>query len=97
MQPYVAARGAASVGGPLRIPIAGTPMRRCSLRERLTAQGEHPIAIQLRLGHSSIQITLHTYGACLKVLTRPPPTAWTPRFRGLSRALGSSSVVELFR
>ena len=28
----------------------------------LIAQGEHPKVIQLRLGHSSIQVTLDTYG-----------------------------------
>jgi integrase len=28
----------------------------------LIAQGERPKVIQLRLGHSSIQITLNTYG-----------------------------------
>jgi len=28
----------------------------------LIAQGEHPKVIQLRLGHSSIQVTLDSYG-----------------------------------
>jgi integrase len=28
----------------------------------LIAQGEHPKVIQSRLGHSSIQVTLDTYG-----------------------------------
>lgn len=28
----------------------------------LIAQGEHPKVIQLRLGHSSIQVALDTYG-----------------------------------
>jgi integrase len=28
----------------------------------LIARGEHPEVIQLRLGHSSIQVTLDTYG-----------------------------------
>ena len=30
--------------------------------DMLIAQGEHPKVIQLRLGHSSIQVTLNTYG-----------------------------------
>ena len=44
----------------------GEPMRFHDLRHThaaiLIAQGEHPKVIQTRLGHSSIQITLDTYG-----------------------------------
>ncbi len=44
----------------------GEPLRFHDLRHThaaiLIAQGEHPKVIQLRLGHSSIQITLDTYG-----------------------------------
>lgn len=44
----------------------GEPMRFHDLRHThaamLIAQGEHPKVIQLRLGHSSIQVTLDTYG-----------------------------------
>ena len=42
------------------------PLRSHDLRHThaamLIAQGEHPKVIQLRLGHSSIQVTLDTYG-----------------------------------
>jgi integrase len=44
----------------------GEPFRFHDLRHThaamLIAQGEHPKVIQLRLGHSSIQVTLDTYG-----------------------------------
>ncbi|MGB5168950.1 MAG: site-specific integrase [Acidimicrobiia bacterium] len=44
----------------------GQPLRFHDLRHThaaiLIAQGEHPKVIQLRLGHSSIQVTLDTYG-----------------------------------
>ena len=44
----------------------GEPLRFHDLRHThaamLIAQGEHPKVIQLRLGHSSIQVTLDTYG-----------------------------------
>lgn len=44
---------------------AGQPLRFHDLRHThaaiLIAQGEHPKVIQLRLGHSSIQVTLDTY------------------------------------
>ena len=48
---------AASVGQPLRFHDL-----RHTHAAILIAQGEHPKVIQLRLGHSSIQVTLDTYG-----------------------------------
>jgi integrase len=47
----------ASVGEPL-----GFQDLRHSHAAMLIAQGEHPKVIQLRLGHSSIQVSLDTYG-----------------------------------
>ena len=47
----------ASVGEPLRFHDM-----RHSHAAMLIAEGEHPKVIQARLGHSSIQVTLDTYG-----------------------------------
>ena len=57
----------------------------------LIAQGEHPKVIQNRLGHSSIKVTLDTYGHLFEgldeaaaerlndafVLTAPGKSSWT--------------------
>jgi integrase len=49
-----------------RTPPVGAPCRIHDLRHThaawLIAEGEHPKTIQVRLGHSSIQVTIDRYG-----------------------------------
>jgi integrase len=59
------------------------PMRFHDLRHThaamLIAQGEHPKVIQNRLGHSSIKITLDTYGTCSTGWMKQQPSDSTQR------------------
>lgn len=48
----------------------------------LIAAGAHPKAIQERLGHSSIQITMDRYGHSSPAWTTRSPPASMPRIRG---------------
>jgi len=67
----------------------------------LIAQGEHPKVIQLRLGHSSIQVTLDTYGHLFEGLDVAAADRLDAAFlrtpADFSRTLGNSSVSELTR
>lgn len=69
----------------------------------LIAQGEHPKVIQLRLGHSSIQLTLDTYGhlfegldeAAADRLDAAPPRTLADSSRTLgSRTASSTSLAD---
>ena len=51
----------------------------------LIAQGAHPKAIQVHLGHSSIQMTMDRYGTCSPTPWSSSPTAWTRLGRRLGR------------
>jgi integrase len=65
----------------------------------LIAQGEHPKVIQLRLGHSSIQIALDTYGHVFEGLDEAASERLDATFlRTLadsSRTLASRNVREI--
>jgi integrase len=62
----------ASVGAPLRVHDL-----RHTHAAFLIAQGEHPKVTQTRLGHSSIKVTLDTYGHLFDGLARLPLIVWT--------------------
>ncbi len=49
----------------------------------LIAQGEHPKVIQLRLGHSSIQVTLDTYGHLFEGLDEAAADRLDAAFSGI--------------
>ena len=78
----------------------GLPLRFHDLRHThaaiLIAQGEHPKVIQLRLGHSSIQVTLDTYGHLFEGLDEAAADRLDAAFMrtpaNLSLNLGSSGV-----
>lgn len=65
----------------------------------LIAQREHRKVIQLRLGHSSIQVTLETYGHVFEGLDEAAADRLDAAFlrtpADSSRTLGDSSVSEL--
>jgi len=67
----------------------------------LTAQGQHPKVIELRLGHSSIQVTLATHRHLFDGLDDTAADRLDAAFPGTpagsSRTPGSRSVVELSR
>ncbi len=83
----------------------GEPLRFHDLRHThaamLIPQGEHPKVIQLRLGHSSIQVTLDTYGHLFEGLDEAAADrldATFPRtLADSSRTLGSGGVVDISR
>lgn len=83
----------------------GEPFRFHDLRHThaamLIAQGEHPKVIQLRLGHSSIQVTLDTYGHLFEGLDEAAADRLNAAFlrtpADFSRTLGVSDVSELPR
>jgi integrase len=83
----------------------GEPLRFHDLRNThaamLIAQGEHPKVIQLRLGHSSIQVTLDIYGHLFEGLDEAAADrldaaflrmrfCGLPRTRAVSNACGHS-------
>jgi integrase len=84
----------ASVGQPLRFHDL-----RHSHAAMLIAQGEHPKVIQLRLGHSSIEVTLDTYGHLFEGLDEAAVERLDAAFlrtpADSSRTLDVSSVQEL--
>ncbi len=83
----------------------GEPFRFHDLRHThaamLIAQGEHPKVIQLRLGHSSIQVTLDTYGHLFEGLDEAAADRLDAAFlrtpTDISRTSGVSDVSELPR
>jgi hypothetical protein len=58
----------------------------------LIAQGEHPKVIQLRLGHSSIQVTLDTYGHLFEGLDEAAADRLDAAFLRMS-SLGTRATV----
>jgi len=77
----------ASVGQPLRVHDL-----RHTHAAILIAQGEHPKVIQLRLGHSSIQVTLDTYGHLFEGLDEAAAERLDATFQ---RTLARQNVHEL--
>ncbi len=83
----------------------GEPLRFHDLRHThaamLIAQGEHPKVIQLRLGHSSIQVTLDTYGHLFEGLDEAAAdrldAAFPRTLADSSRTLDSGGVVDISR
>ena len=81
----------------------GEPFRFHDLRHThaaiLIAQGEHPKVIQSRLGHSSIQVTLDTYGHLFEGLDQAAAERLDEVFRQIpadsSRTLEQSKVLEI--
>lgn len=85
----------ASVGEPLRVHDL-----RHTHAAMLIAQGEHPKVIQNRLGHSSIKVTLDTYGHLFDGLDEAAAERLDSAFTqtlGHLPAGGSTRVVELSR
>jgi integrase len=74
----------------------GEPFRFHDLRHThaamLIAQGEHPKVIQLRLGHSSIQVTLDTYGHLFEGLDEAAADRLDAAFLRMS-SLGTRATV----
>ncbi len=70
----------------------GEPFRFHDLRHThaamLIAQGEHPKVIQLRLGHSSIQVTLDTYGHLFEGLDEAAADRLDASFSSIDTATG---------
>jgi len=83
----------------------GEPMRFHDLRHThaamLIAQGEHPKVIQNRLGHSSIKVTLDTYGHLFDGLDEAAAVRLDEAFTSVptygSRSQGLNRVMELSR
>ena len=81
----------------------GEPMRVHDLRHThaamLIAQGEHPKVIQNRFGHSSIKVTLDTYGHLFDGLDEAAAERLDAAFAGaltdFDRSRGSAQVLEL--
>jgi integrase len=55
------------------------------------AEGAHPKAIQVRMGHSSITVTLDRYGHLVPELDETIATAFDARFRALANACESQN------
>lgn len=79
----------------------GEPMRFHDLRHThaamLIAQGEHPKVIQNRLGHSSIKVTLDTYGHLLDGLDEAAAERLDAAFPRTRRGSSRDTVIELER